>query len=85
MHPINPMAGHILPVIFNGHLGVRFNDVATPATGGFDPREFWHAWARGRDMTVDLFAPDWSVWDWVEHDLDSLRREWNVTSPGTHR
>jgi hypothetical protein len=36
-------------------------------------------------MTVDLFAPDWSVWDWVEHDLDSLRREWNVTSPGTHR
>ena len=38
MHPINPMAGHILPVIFNGHLGVKFNDVATPATGGLDPQ-----------------------------------------------
>lgn len=78
MHPINPMAGHILPVIFNGHLGIRFNDIATPATGGFDPNEFWHAWARGRDMTIDLFAPDWSVWDWIEQDLEKLRRDWNV-------
>src|SRR5215831_8263933 len=78
MHPINPMAGHILPVIFNGHLGVKFNDVATPARGGFDPDEFWHAWARGRDMTVDLFDPGWTVWDWIERDLDELRHAWNV-------
>jgi ubiquinone biosynthesis protein Coq4 len=85
MHPINPMAGHILPVIFNGHLGVKFNDVATPATGGLDPDEFWHAWGRGRDMTVDLFAPDWNAWDWVERDLDELRRDWNVTPPGPSR
>ena len=85
MHPINPMAGHILPVIFNGHLGVRFNDVATPARGGFDPDEFWHAWARGRDMTIDLFAPDWSAWDWIEHDLEELRRDWKVAPPGVPR
>jgi hypothetical protein len=82
MHPINPMAGHILPVIFNGHLGVKFNDVATPGTGGLDPEEFWHAWARGREMAIDLFAPDWNAWDWVERDIDELRREWNVTPPG---
>jgi tellurite resistance protein len=82
MHPINPMAGHILPVVFNGHLGVKFNDVATPARGGFDPDEFWHAWARGRDMTVDIFAPDWSAWYWIERDLEELRRDWNVTPPG---
>jgi hypothetical protein len=79
MHPINPMAGHILPVIFNGHLGVRFNDVATPATGGLDPEEFWHAWARGQGMMVDLFAPEWDVWQWVEHDLGDLRRTFNVS------
>lgn len=85
MHPINPMAGHILPVIFNGHLGERFNDVATPATGGLDPEEFWHAWGRGRDMTVDLFAPGWNAWDWVERDLEELRRDWNVTPPGSSR
>jgi len=82
MHPINPMAGHILPVIFNGHLGVKFNDVATPGQGGLDPDEFWHAWARGQEMTVDLFDPGWDVWQWVEHDLDTLRRDWNVTPPG---
>jgi hypothetical protein len=85
MHPINPMAGHILPVIFNGHLGVRFNDVATPARGGFDPDEFWHAWARGRDMTVDLFALEWSVWEWIEHDLEELRLDWNVAPAGEPR
>lgn len=85
MHPINPMAGHILPVIFNGHLGVRFNEVATPAHGGFDPDEFWHAWARGRDMTVDIFDPNWSAWDWIERDLEELRRDWNVAPPGRER
>jgi hypothetical protein len=82
MHPINPMAGHILPVIFNGHLGVKFNDVATPGYGGLDPDEFWHAWARGRDMTVDLFDPAWTVWDWVGRDIEDVRRAWNVTPPG---
>ena len=85
MHPINPMAGHILPVIFNGHLGVKFNDVATPARGGFDPDEFWHAWARGDEMTVDIFDPKWSAWDWIEHDLEELRRDWNVAPPGVLR
>jgi hypothetical protein len=82
MHPINPMTGHILPVIFNGHLGVKFNDVARYTTGGLDPHEFWHAWARGADMSVDIFAPDWNVWGWVERDLQELRRAWNVAPPG---
>jgi hypothetical protein len=81
MHPINPMTGHILPVIFNGHLGVKFNDVARYTTGGLDPDEFWHAWARGRDMTVDIFAPEWNVWDWVDKDLEEVRRIFNV-APG---
>ena len=82
MHPINPMTGHILPVIFNGHLGVKFNDVARYTTGGLDPDEFWHAWARGSDMTVDIFAPDWNLWDWVELDLEEVRRTFNVAPPG---
>ena len=32
-------------------------------------------------MTVDIFAPDWNVWDWVERDLEELRCEWNVALP----
>ena len=82
MHPINPMSGHILPVIFFFHFGVSLNDVGHAGTGGLDPDEFWHAWARGAAMTVDIFDPKWSAWDWVEHDLEELRRQWNVTPAG---
>ncbi|MPZ34980.1 MAG: hypothetical protein GEV13_29080 [Rhodospirillales bacterium] len=85
MHPINPMSGHILPVIFNGHLGVKFNDVARYTTGGLDPDEFWHAWARGRDVTVDIFDPKWNVWDWVDKDLEKVRRIFNVMPAGSPR
>lgn len=82
MHPINPMSGHILPVIFFFHFGEQLNDVGHAGKGGLDPDEFWHAWARGRDMTVDIFKPGWDVWEWVERDLDELRRAWNVTPAG---
>ncbi len=84
MHPINPMSGHILPVIFFFHFGEQLNDVGHAGKGGLDPDEFWHAWARGEAMTVDLFDPKWTVWDWIERDLEELRRDWNVTPPG-HR
>jgi hypothetical protein len=76
---------HILPVIFFFHFGEQLNDVGHAGKGGLDPDEFWHAWARGAEMTVDIFDPTWSVWDWVEHDLDELRRRWNVTPPGNRR
>ncbi len=85
MHPINPMSGHILPVILFFHFGEQLNDVGHAGKGGLDPDEFWHAWARGAEMTADIFDPKWSVWDWVEHDLDALRRQWNVTPPGRPR
>ena len=85
MHPINPMAGHILPVIFSWHLDIKINDVAKSTSGGLDPDEFWHAWARGRDMSVDIFGRDWQVWDWVERDLEELRRELKVSPAGAPR
>jgi hypothetical protein len=43
MHPINPMSGHILPVIFFFHFGEQINDVGHAGKGGLDPDEFWHA------------------------------------------
>jgi hypothetical protein len=85
MHPINPMSGHILPVIFFFHFGEQMNDVGHAGKGGLDPDEFWHAWARGEEMTVDIFDPKWSVWDWVERDLEELRQAWNVTPAGPAR
>ena len=85
MHPINPMSGHILPVIFFFHFGQQINDVGHAGKGGLDPDEFWHAWARGQAMTVDIFKPGWDAWDWIERDLDELRHDWNVTPPGKPR
>lgn len=82
MHPINPMSGHILPVIFFFHFGEQMNDVGHAGTGGLDPDEFWHAWARGQEMTADIFDPAWDVWQWVDRDLEELRRDWGVTPPG---
>jgi hypothetical protein len=67
------------------HFGEALNDVGHAGKGGLDPDEFWHAWARGQEMTVDLFAPGWDVWQWVEHDLEELRRTWNVTPAGRLR
>ena len=85
MHPINPVSGHILLVLFIFHLGVQLNDVGNTAKGGLDPDEFWHAWARGAEMAVDIFEPGWNVWDWVERDLEELRRAWNVSPAGPAR
>ena len=82
MHPVNPMAGHILPVIFSWHLDIKINDVAKSTSGALDPDEFWHAWARGREVTADIFGPDWQVWDWAERDLENLRAVLNVRPLG---
>jgi hypothetical protein len=79
MHRKYPMAGHILPVIFSWHLGIKINDVAGIASGALDPEEFWHAWARGEAITIDLFAPGWDFWACAEASVDALRRRYDVT------
>jgi hypothetical protein len=61
MHPRHPISGHVLPVIFAWHLGIKINDVAGSAVGAMDPAGFWHAWARGEQMKVDLFIRSASI------------------------
>ncbi len=69
MHPINPMSGHILPVIFFFHFGEQLNDVGHAGKGGLDPDEFWHRLrARPVDDQADIFDPTWDVGTWVEYD-----------------
>jgi hypothetical protein len=81
MHPARPMEGHILPVIFSWHLGIKINDVAGSAVGALDPREFWHAWARGAEVTEDLFAPGWDFWSCAGESIAVLRDRFNVPPP----
>lgn len=82
MHPRLPMEGHILPVIFSWHLGIEINEFAGSAGGALDPAGFWEAWARGSEVAVDLFAPDWDFWSVVEEPVESLRRRYRIPPRG---
>ena len=43
IHPVFPMAGHVLPVIYSWHLGIEFNKLAGSYTGALDPAKFFVA------------------------------------------
>jgi hypothetical protein len=73
MHRSHAMACHVLPVIFSWHLGIALNELAGAAKGALDPQEFWHAWARGERMQVDLFGPAWDFWAATPEPIDSVR------------
>jgi hypothetical protein len=75
MHRRNAMSGHVLPVILSWHLGVPMNEVAGAAKGALDPQEFWHAWARGEDVAIDLFNPAWNFWSAAQQQLQAVRRD----------
>jgi hypothetical protein len=79
MHPKYPMAGHVLPVIFSWHLGIKINDVAGSATGALDPEKFWLAWARGSEIAIDVFDPTWDFWAATKGSLDELRRRYRLS------
>jgi hypothetical protein len=76
MHDDHPMSGHILPVIYSWHLGIKINDVAQSAQGALDPAAFWHAWERGGKTRIDLFGRDWDFWTWAPRPIAALRAEY---------
>jgi len=78
MHPVRPMEGHILPVLYSWHLNIKINDVAGAAEGQFDPEGFWEAWVRGSQTAVDLFAPSWDFWAVAGESIGQLRRRYGV-------
>ena len=72
--------GHVLPVIFSWHLGIALNEVAGAAKGALDPQEFWHAWARGEQVKVDLFDPSWDFWAATREPMDAFRARIGLAS-----
>lgn len=81
MHPVRPMEGHILPVLYSWHLNIKINDLAGAAKGQLDPEAFWEAWARGARTTVDLFAPSWDFWSVVHEPVAEIRRQYGIPAP----
>ena len=82
MHPVWPMAGHVLPALLSWHVGVRINDSAKDARRALEPAEFWRAWAAGAAATVDTFDPAWDFWRWAGEPLAALRRRWSIPEDG---
>ena len=80
MHRKEAMSGHVLPVLFSWHLGIELNEVAASAKGALDPQEFWHAWARGEKMKVDLFGPKWDFWAATRDPIDEVRARIGITA-----
>lgn len=82
MHPKNPMAGHILPVIFTRQLNMQLNEAAGEVKNALDPKEFWRAWAAGASFKTDTFAPGWNFWTYVTAPLAALRTSWGIPPEG---
>ncbi|MEM7121916.1 MAG: hypothetical protein AAF563_11605 [Pseudomonadota bacterium] len=78
MHPDQPVAGHILPVLFSWHLGIELIEHAGAHKGALDPVHFWEAWSRGQQLTTDVFAPDWDFWAHAEEPLVDLKAAYGV-------
>ena len=73
MHRKEAMSGHVPPVIFSWHLGIALNELAGATKGALDPTEFWHAWARGEQMTVELFGPQWDFRAATREPIETIR------------
>jgi hypothetical protein len=84
MHPLEPMAGHVLPVIFSWHLGIELNPLAGSWTGALDPRKFWVAWERGAGTAGDPFAADWDFWAQAKAPLEDLKRRYGIPPLDPH-
>lgn len=78
MHPVRPMEGHILPVLYSWHLNIKINDLAGAAKGQLDPEAFWEAWARGARTAVDVFSPSWDFWSVAHEPVTEIRRRYRV-------
>jgi hypothetical protein len=78
MHPREPMSGHILPVIVSWHLGIELAKTPGSITGQLDPEKFWLAWERGAEVTTDVFAGGWKLWDVAGEPLERLRAAYRI-------
>lgn len=67
-------------MIFSWHLGIEINKLAGSFKGALDSEQFWMAWVRGAQMTVDLFSPEWDFWAHVEESVGHLRQCYHVTA-----
>jgi hypothetical protein len=83
MHRRDALRAHVLPVIFEWHVGTEVNGIGA-RTGHLDPARFLVAWQRGGSTTADVLDPAWDFWAAAVTDLDELRGRYGITplAPG---
>lgn len=77
MHRTDALRAHILPVIFEWHVGHDVNGIGAQK-GALDPIKFLLSWQRGEATTTDVLSPDWDFFDVAARDLDELRWQYGI-------
>ena len=77
MHDIDVLSAHILPVIFEWHIGQEVNGIGAQH-GALDPWKFLFAWRRGDATTTDVLAGGWRFFDVASTPLEDVRRRYGI-------
>lgn len=77
MHRTDALRAHILPVIFEWHVGHEVTGIGA-RQGALEPAKFLTSWQRGLATTTDVLSPDWDFWAIVDRDLDEVRDSYNI-------
>lgn len=77
MHRRDALRAHILPVIFEWHVGHEVNGIGKQQ-GALDPTKFLLAWQRGDATTTDVLSEDWSFFEVAGRDLEEVRWEYGI-------
>jgi len=77
MHRRDALRAHILPVIFEWHVGSDVNGIGAQS-GALDPIKFLVSWQRGESTTTDVLSPEWDFWEAAQHDLEELREQYEI-------
>jgi ubiquinone biosynthesis protein Coq4 len=78
MHGHDGLRAHLLPVIFQWHVGAEVNGIGAQR-GALDPEKLLVAWERGEATTGDVLSSQWDFWSVAPRPLDELRAEYGIT------
>lgn len=77
MHGVEALSAHLLPVIFEWHIGVEVNGIGAQQ-GALDPWKFLFAWRRGNATAVDVLDAGWSFFDVADRPLEQVRGRYGI-------
>lgn len=77
MHRVEALSAHLLPVIFEWHIGLEVNGIGAQH-GALDPWKFLFAWRRGNATAVDVLDAGWGFFDVADRPLEEVRGHYGL-------